>query len=88
LAEERWYTALTKPITEIGLALVRKNLTHPFNFNLLFDFFMILVILILILGSSYSKIKGVPFGTCIIVALGFIFLCFLWICYCHEKSKR
>ena len=88
MADENWRTALTKSITEIGVALVRKSLKHPFNWNILFDFLMILAILILVLGTVTSKIKDVPFGTCIIVALGFIFLCFLWVCYCHENSRR
>jgi hypothetical protein len=88
LANDGFWKTLAESVGTIGQALVKKDLKHPSNWNLFFDFLMILVIIVVILSNSFSDVSGVPLAACVITALVFIFLCFLWTCYCHEKSKH
>jgi len=76
-----------KTISEMGTSLTHKNLLHPANWNILFDFLMVIVILGLALFDGYFKITDIPFGAIIIICLIFIFLCFIYMCASRDKNK-
>ena len=88
MAENKLGANAAKTIGSIGTSLTHKNLIHPSNWNMLFDFFMVIAILVLALIDGIYKITNIPFGALLIIGFVFILLCFIWLCYCQSKTKK
>jgi len=72
--------------SRMGEALVKKDLREPSNWNILFDFLLILFILGLCLFGGVT-LNDAFLWTCVVIGFVFILLCFGWIIYYTGKKR-
>ena len=87
--EQRGNFDIAKVFARIGEALVRKDLREPSNWNILFDFVLVLFVLgLTIICGTLQLTNHIPLFWCVLLTFIFILLCFAWIVYVHSKKSH